>query len=406
MTCGRRLKPLDSRWGALAAAVIYIVLASGVTSTSSMFVVYRRERGFTPADIALVFAAYVGTLLPMLLLMSGVVHRFRRRPVVAAGVAFAAASMVCLSLAQGVPLLVAGRFAQGIAVGLSIGALTAAFSESYGGKLPTGTAIQVMATIGLATGPLITAIAYNLGGGLNWSYVPTLVLTVAALAMVSLLPETARAAHSNAMFADATSADAMSSSAAPVSDVLPKAEVWRGLGYAMPVIFTSWASLSIFLSLMPSYINTTLRADNPLVGAAAIIAAQASSLTATLLFKRFAPEKSGGLALVVMIVGLTLLVIGTRYTLWPLIGVSTVLVGGGAGVAAAAAFGVAERVSAGQRDKVFARMYVAGYLGYSVPAVAIGLIAARWSLTAGIASVIVVLAGITGVVMVRSRRSV
>jgi len=186
--------------------------------------------------------------------------------------------------------------------------------------------------------------------------------------------------------------------------VCPPATVWRALAFAMPVLFTSWASLAIYLSLMPSYLAEVLRAENPLIGAGAILAAQVASFGATLMFRRVAPEKSGVVAPVVMIVGLTMLVVGTRFSVWSLIGLSTVLVGGGAGVAAAASFGVAERVARGQRDRIFARMFVASYLGYSLPAVAIGAIAARWSLTAGIGTVIVVLAGITaGVVGTRER---
>jgi MFS family permease len=412
---------VERGWGsALAAAMPFVVSAAAVTSTSSLFVAYRSQRGFTAADIAIVFSSYVATLLPLLMVMSGV-KTVSRRALATWGLVLGTTGLVAIALAPGLPLMIVGRLLQGMAVGLSIGALTAAFTESYPGSLPPGTAVQVMATIGLGTGPLMSGIAYNLGGGLTWSYAPSIVLMLGCFALVGRIREPAGAGAETIGHATIVG-EAASLGAAAVADgddvaeaespggrkrervsagasVLPPAVVWRALAFAMPVLFTSWASLSIYLSLMPSYLAEALRAENPLIGAGAILAAQVASLSATLMFRRVAPEKSGVVAPVVMIVGLILLVAGTRWNVWSLIGLSTVLVGGGAGVAAAASFGVAERVAAGQRDRVFARMFVASYLGYSLPAIAIGAVAARWSLTAGIGAVIVVLAGITGAVI-------
>ncbi len=96
-----------------------------------------------------------------------------------------------------------------------------------------------------------------------------------------------------------------------------------------------------------------------------------------------------------MIAGLTLLVVGTSTNAWPLIAVATLLVGAGGGVASSAAFAIAGRVGRGQRTRIFAQLFVASYLGYSLPALATGLIAAHWSLTIGFAAVIVVLAAVS-----------
>jgi ABC-type Co2+ transport system permease subunit len=82
------------------------------------------------------------------------------------------------------------------------------------------------------------------------------------------------------------------------------------------------------------------------------------------------------------------------------------IVGAGGGVASAAAFGIAARVGRGQRARVFARMFVAAYLGYSVPVLVIGLIAVHTSLTAGFTSVIVALALLTAVLpLLREREA-
>ena len=78
----------------------------------------------------------------------------------------------------------------------------------------------------------------------------------------------------------------------------------------MPLVFISWASLSLYLSLVPA-----------------------------------APERSGIVAAVVMLAGLVLLVVGTNANIWASIALVTVLVGAGGGVASAAAFAIAVRSS-------------------------------------------------------------
>ena len=73
---------------------------------------------------------------------------------------------------------------------------------------------------------------------------------------------------------------------------------------------------------------------------------------------------------------------------------STVLVGTGGGVAFATAIVIATRVCRGQRARIFARVYVAAYLAFSIPSLAIGTIATHLSLAAGFAVVIVLLAAL------------
>lgn len=368
-------------WRPVAAAFTFIVLTSSSTATSSLFVAYRTQWGLSTADIAIVFAAYVGTLVPVLLVFGGLADRFGRRRTIVAGILSMVAGLVTLTLAHGLPLLIVARFFQGIGAGLAIGAITAAFSESYRGKLPAGNAIQSVTAVALAAGPVVTAVAFDLGGGPNLSYLPMLILAVGILALTPLFKKPR---------ADAGTPQA---SEEPFSSDI----VGRALRFAMPLVFISWAGLSLYLSLVPSYLFASLHAANPLIGAGAFVAAQLASLLATLRLGSVAPERSGIIAPVVIVAGLVLLVVGTDANIPLLIGVATILVGAGGGVASAAAFAVVGRVARGQRARLFARMYVAGYLGYSLPALAVGLIAARASLTAGFTSVIVAIAILTAV---------
>jgi MFS family permease len=369
----RAVQPLP--WRALAAAAAFVVMTSSSTSTSAVFLAYRTQWGLTTADIGIVFSAYVGTLLPVLLLFGGFADRFGRRPVITAGILFMVTGMVTLTLAHGLPALLLARFFQGIGAGLAGGALSAAFSESYRGKIPVGNALQSVTAIGLAVGPVITAIAFNLGGGANRSYLPMLVLSIAILALTPFLGAPAARAGAPVASEEPFSADV----------------VWAGLRFAMPLVFVSWASLSLYLSLVPSYLAGALHVANPLIGAGAFVAAQLASLVATTRLGHTTPERIGTIAPAVMLGGLALLVAGTSANLWPAIVLATILVGAGGGAASAASFAIAGRVGRGQRARIFARLFVAAYLGYSLPSLATGIIAVHATLAIGLTCVIVVL---------------
>jgi MFS family permease len=360
----------------LAAAVTLILMTAGSTAISSLFVAYREQWGISSADIAIVFSAYVGTLLPVLLLFGGLADRFGRRRVAVAGILSMATGLIVLVLAHGLVWLIIARLFQGTGVGLAIGALTAALAESYRGRLPTGNALQSVAAVGLFTGPVLSAVAFNLGGGVNLSYVPTLALVIALLALTPFLAK--RAANAGA--------------SAPLETPYPPDVVTRGLRYALPLAFVSWAGLSLYLSLVPAYLAASLHAANPAIGAAAVVASQLASLVTTIRLGNVAPERSGVIGAATAIAGLVLLVVGTSANMWPLIVAATLLVGAGSGVGSAAAFGLAGRIGRGQRARVFARLYVAAYAGYSIPALAIGIIAAHASFTVAFVAVIAALA--------------
>jgi hypothetical protein len=239
--------------------------------------------------------------------------------------------------------------------------------------------LQSITAVGLFAGPVVSAVAYNLGFGLNYAFVPGLISIVALLFVVRFLAE-----HRTVATATQT-----------VDVPFPADVVARSLRFAFPLAFVSWTGLSLYLSLVPSYLATTLHALNPLVGAVAIVAAQVSSLIATLLIGNVPPEKSGFYASIVMVAGLALLVLGTSTNTWAYVIVATIMVGSGGGVASAGAFGIATKIGRGQRAQVFAKMFVAAYLGYSVPVLVLGVIAVHTSFATGFISIIVFLALIT-----------
>ncbi len=207
------------------------------------------EWGLTAGDIGIVFATYVGSLIPVLLVVSTLADRFGRLRVIVAGMLFMLAGTVALVLAHALPLLLVARLFQGIGAGLAGGSLSSLFAESYRGRFAATSVLQAVSAVGLFVGPVITAIAFDLGGGTNRSYLPMLVLGIAILALAPLLAEVPHA--SNAPTTDET----------PFSDAV----VGRAMRFALPIAFVSWASLSLYLALVPAYLATALHAHDPLI---------------------------------------------------------------------------------------------------------------------------------------------
>jgi predicted MFS family arabinose efflux permease len=360
---------------ALAAALALIVLTSNATSSSAIFIAYRHYWGLTPADLGIAFSVYVGTLVPVLVLFGGLTERYGRRRIVLAGMLFMLAGTLVLLLAHGLAEVIFARLLQGIGAGLAVGVMSASFTEAYSGRIAAGQALAVVTAAALSGGPVLTAIAYDLGGGTNWSYLPILILGIAALVLVPSFQT-----HGN------------TATTAAEEGPLPEAVVWCGLRFAMPMVFVAWAGTSLYLSLVPAYLAASLHAADPLVGAGAFVATQLATVAASIRFGNVSPERSGPFAPLVVIFGLALLIVGTNTNLWWLIAFATLLVGAGGGVASGAAYAITARVGRGQRARVFARLLVAAYLGYSIPSLLTGLIAARTSFTTGFATVIAGLA--------------
>ena len=372
-----------SRTRAFAAAAALIIMTSSSTSTSAMFVPYRLHWGLTPADIGLVFSVYVGTLVPFLLIFGGHPERYGRGIMIFIGMVFMIAGTAVLAFAQDEHWLIAARLLQGAGAALGVGSISATFSESYKGRIATGQALSIVTAVALAAGPLVTAIAYDLGGGLNASYLPVLVFGCAALALAPLL--------------NAKAPVGANSVAEPT---LPSDVIWRSLRFAMPLVFVAWAATSLYLSLVPAYLAASLHATDPLIGAGAFLATQFATIAANVRFGIVPPDRAGIPASIVTVVGLALLILGTTTGLWAVIVLATILVGGGAGVASAASFAVASRAGQGQRARIFARLLVAAYLGYSVPVLVLGIIASHISFTAGFLAVVALLAAITAALRV------
>ncbi len=170
-----------------------VAMMIGASAPSPFYPVLQQELGFSSATLTGIFAVYAIALLATLLVTGSLSDHVGRRPMISAGFALLAASMVVFWHADSVGMLFLARTAQGAASGLLMSSLSAAVvdlePEHRPGAAATFNSVSPLA--GLAVGALFGGIV------LDHSSAPLVVVFgsltavyAAVAAVVWLLPET------------------------------------------------------------------------------------------------------------------------------------------------------------------------------------------------------------------------
>src|SRR5919197_2754711 len=112
----------------VAAAIAFLVFASN-TAASPLYRVYQAQFGFSATILTALFVTYTVVLAVTLLLFGSLSDYVGRRRVMVAGLAAGAGGCVSFLIADGVGPLFAARAFQGLAVGLTSGAASAALLD-------------------------------------------------------------------------------------------------------------------------------------------------------------------------------------------------------------------------------------------------------------------------------------
>jgi MFS family permease len=110
-------------------AYAMLMLFVGTTLPTPLYRVYQQNLQFSSGILTLVFAVYVFTLLPSLLLVGRISDQVGRRPMLLAGMILAGLSAVLFTACRGLGWLFAARALQGVATGITTGTATAALAE-------------------------------------------------------------------------------------------------------------------------------------------------------------------------------------------------------------------------------------------------------------------------------------
>ena len=381
----------------VALLLVLMLAASGVPSP--LYRVYQAQFGFSSGVLTTIFGIYALALLGSLLVVGGLSDHVGRRPVIAAAFALEAVAMVLFLAADGVGWLLAARIVQGLATGALTSALGAWLLDLQRPGHSLGSFINSASPgLGLSLGAV--------GAGLLVQYAPSPtdwvfgVLTVVfalAVPCVLLLPE--------------------SSPRVPgaLVSLRPRVEIphvhRRPFLVALPVVVAAWALGGLYASLGPSLVADVFGVPNHIVGSLLILALNGTAVFGSLAARGRAPPTvllTGALIFSVGVAGtITAVATGSLALLF----VAAVVTGLGFGASFLGAITmITDGVAPGHRAGLLAATFVAGYLAFSLPAIAAGIAVSSLGLATtatiyGSVVIVLALAAVAGLLVQRRRSS-
>jgi MFS family permease len=361
----RRFLPLLKVWSA------WLVLMAGANLATPLYAVYAREFRFSSLVLTSVFATYAFVLVPALVLFGRLSDRFGRRVVVLAGLGVACVALALFAFAESVAWLFAARALQGLAVGMISGAATAALVEldPDGDRRRAALLAGLAQAGGSATGPILAGmLAAWAPQPLRLSFFIGLGLTAGAAAWTLTLRERPAGGRE------------------PWSiqwPRVPREELGRFVRVSLAAA-TVWATVALYLSIVPSYASALLGTHDLALLAAISALALVSSFVTQFVATRL--NLAAGLGL--LAVGLALLVVASPLRSLPLLLGGAIVAGAGHAIAFVnAQHELNELAPEERRGEVTAAFIGCIYLLVAVSVIGTGLLDLRFSLPVAVGSV-------------------
>jgi predicted MFS family arabinose efflux permease len=363
------------RLGFALTAIAATLMMAGASAPSPFYPTLQARLGLDAAGITLAFAVYAVVLLVALLTAGSVSDHIGRRPVVTAGFALLAVSVLMLWAAQSPATLFAARGLQGLASGLLLSTLSAAIIDFAPPSRPRTAAVvnSVTPMLGLALGAVVAGILLDASADPETLvFLPLAAAYLVVAVAIWFVPE--------------TSAREEGWLRALVPRIAVPAPARRAFALSLPVIVAGWATGGLFLSLGATIVRAELHAEGHAGQGLVIGLLPAAGAAAVLVLRNRSPR-------VVTVYGASALAVGTALSLvalalasFPAYVVAVIVVGSGFGPSFMGTIGtLIPAVAVHQRAELFAAIYTASYLGFSIPAVAAGVFVGAVGLDATVA---------------------
>ncbi len=355
--------------GFWAVTFAFAAIMSLSTVPSPLYAIYVARDGLSPFTITLVYAAYAVGVVGSLFLAGHISDWHGRRRVLLPALATAILSALVFLFATDLWALFLGRILNGIAIGAVTATATAYLAELHARHRPDASAAraQLVSTTanlgGIGIGPLIAgALAQWVGAPLVVPYAVALAALVAGFVAVALSPETKERPVPRPRYRAQRVA-------------VPRAARARFFAAALGA-FLAFATLGLFTGLASTILSGTLHETSHLLAGTSIFIAFAAGVLAQVGTGGWSLQRLVLAGMALITAGLAALVI----SVWLATPNLALFLAGGAvaGAGAGALFkGTLTTVVAIATDdgraEALAGLFLAGYVGLSVPVIGVGL---------------------------------
>jgi MFS family permease len=345
-----------------ATSAILVLFAAAASAPTPLYVVYQKEWGFSAATLTVIFAVYVVGLIGSLLTVGALSDHVGRRPVLISAIALEAFAFVLFLIAGNVTVLLAARFAQGVATGAAFATLGAALVDLNPPKSPgrAGLVNGVAPVSGIAVGAL--------GSGALVQFAPAPTQLVFALLVAGAVV---------AALAVARMPETSVRRPGALASLIPRLGIparLRADVYAVvPIVVASWALGGLYLSLGPSVAASLFGLSNHLIGGVVVTLLFGAGAITAFVLRAWPIQRVLIISGISLSAGTALTLAGVEAHAVALAGVGTAVAGVGFGASALATFGTVARLAGpGERSELLAAVLVIAYLAFSLPAVAAG----------------------------------
>ena len=385
------LRPFIPPWPLIigTSTLLLAVMVASFTPTP-LYPLYQQQWGLTDSDIGLAFTAYPVGVVLTLVFLGGLSDRFGRRKALILGMAVLAFALIALALASNYPLLVLGRFIQGVGAAMITGAAAATLMESHPKGIARGSQVNTLSLAGgSAFGPLLAGILASI------SVVP-LVAPYMAIALFLLLPLILLIKS---------------------RDVLPKARgarlirpirlprhIWAAFSVAGATILGTNVCMGIYGSF-GSTIAATVGWDSEFLGGLLVSLVLVMMAVVQLFIRNLSTKSAMNVGIGSCAAGWGLVSVAATTPFVPLMIFGSMVVGGGAGMClmgSASLVGIISPVD--RRAEVYSAYLTVAFIALGVTALIAGPIIGILSITAVLISASVLCTLLTGYVILGSRR--
>lgn len=359
--------------GFVGVAIGFLVVMSFMTVPTPLYGLYAERNGFGPFTVTVIFAAYGFGVLLGLVTLGHVSDRIGRRPLLVGVVVLEVVCAVAFGLLADTGWLIVLRFLTGYGVGGFSATATAQLSElherwRHDGDPVVGRTVANVANLGgLAIGPLAAALLSLAPHPLSTPYLVYAVLILISVALVWQAPETVPA----------------ETRAEPwryrVQKVSVDPEVRGPFVGAAVAALAGFAVIGFITSLTGQFLAQVVGATSRIETGAVATGILMGGVISQVALARVARRRQLVIGAVLVAVGAVIVAIAALVASLPVFLLGGFLAAGGNGLVFAAALAtVAGLAAPHRRGETLAALFLAGYLGITVPVVAVGALLLVW----------------------------